>query len=208
MRDVAEQAIGWLVPAGIICAIVLARRRYRGKYQSDIAAAEARGEANALASVAAQQHVNVAVDASNRGAGDHECLDPFTCSVCAPALLRIVRAYRGVGVAGSSWTRAGDYDDEHDYDDSRADDYGRVVRGRRGELGSVVSDDSGSAESDRNGRADAGAVRGVEGLPSPELRPELFADMLRRPWAYDEADPRFEHGVPVANGRRGRGPGR
>lgn len=209
MRDVAEQSVGWLVLAGIVLAVILAKRRTENKFSSAVSAARAEGHAEAVAALNAQQHVNVAVDASNRAAGDHQCLDPFTCSVCAPALLRIVRAYRGggaVGVAGSSWSYD---DDQHDDDDSRADDYGRVVRGGRGSAAAVEQLDGGSAAGVGGDRDRVGDPGGVEGVQVPyRLAPGTVNDMIARPWAYDEADPRFERGVPVANGRRGRGPGR
>lgn len=211
MRDVAEQSIGWLVLAGIVLAVILAKRRHENKFSAAVSAARAEGHAEAVAALNAQQHVSVAVDASNRAASEHRCLDPFTCSVCSPALLAVVRAYRGVGAAGVAGALTGGNNDDNNLDhddDSRADDYGRVVRGGRGFPGAILGDDSRRAEGDRHASDHARTGGDLAGLSGESLRPALVADMQRRPWAYDEADPRFERGVPVANGRRGRGPGR
>lgn len=219
MRDVIENGVTLLVLAGIVLAVILGRRR--GKERTAAAIAAARAEAFAEGGAAAAnvgQTVQVAVDASH-SAGDRgtlhalgACGNAWVCPVCAPRLLAVLGA-PGVGLpAGSpehgvSWV----YDD--DDDDDRPARY--VERRTDNDSGGIVTYERRSAASDRDAGGHGFDSRGVEGLSRASLngelserRPELLADMLRRPWAYDEADPRFERGVPVANGRRGRGPGR
>lgn len=200
--------MGWLVLAGIVLAVILGKRRYQNKFASAVEAAAEGGRAEVRAQLG--QHVNVEVNAShNGGAGVHECVDPFACAVCSPVLFRVLSAYRdvgAVGIAGSSWSH---HDDEHDDDDRRADDYGGVDRGGRGVTGELVGDDCRSAARSGGARDRDGVAGSVEGVPGPyRLAPGTVNDMIARPWAYDEADPRFERGVPVGPGRGGRGPGR
>lgn len=205
MRDVAEQSVGWLVLAGIVLAIVLARKRYQNKFANAVAAAAEGGRAEVRAELG--QHVNVAVDASHHGAtATHSCADPWSCQVCAPVLFRVLRSDRhsvAVGAPGGSLTTGINDDDDH-YDHHYYDNDRRMVERADRIVGAVVSEHGGSGESDRSAAGDVGTGGDVAFVS----RPALVADMLRRPWAYDEADPRFERGVPVANGRRGRGPGR
>lgn len=201
MRDVLENAVGWLVPIGIVAAIVLARRRYRDKYAADVAQARAEGYAAAKVELGISQQVTVNAGniANDVGALDHQCAHPFACVRCAPVLFRVLRGGgrdpAALPVSGERVSaRVDHYDD--DYHDNSSGPYdGSVVRS----VGAGVGDDGGRGASARGvGGYGAGGER-VEGVPCASLseivgarRPELAADMLRRPWAYDVADPRFE----------------
>lgn len=98
MRDVAQKGLIWLIIAGVVLAIILGKRRgeQRAQARIDLAVSTAVGdtEQRVRAEFAAQQHVNVAVDASNRSQADHRCDDPINCEVCAPILARILAAGR------------------------------------------------------------------------------------------------------------------
>lgn len=80
-----------------------------------------------------------------------------------------------------------------DRDDS--DGYGTVsgAIGMAGRVRGVGGTDRGADGAGPGGVDGRSPVHVLEGDPSDlSRRPELVADMLRRPWAYDEADERFE----------------
>lgn len=210
MREIAEQSLGWLVLLGGVLAFVLARKRYKGKYSSDIAQARAEGYAAAKVELGVSQ--SVTVTAGNVGREDaHACSDPWSCLVCAPVLFRVLSGdRRGAAAAIGGAGGQHDYHDEYDHYD-RTGDNGRVDVWRRRQLGGVVGDDGRRVTGAGRVGGDGPDFGGVEVVPCASLsksgsaftaRPELVADMARRPWAYDEADPRFE------GSRGGRGPAR
>lgn len=190
MREIAEKSVGWLVLAGIVLAIVVAKRRSENKFAAAVAAARAEGHAEAVSGAAATSNVNVAVGASNGGPALHQCDDLYSCAVCAPIALRILmdsgRSSAGVERASiGSATRLHDYD--HDYDSSSDD--AAVVRTAR----SGVGDDGGSGASGRGPGGNARRADGVEVAPCASVNESSrLSDLLARPWAYDEADPRCE----------------
>lgn len=209
MRDVAEQSVGWLVLAGIVLAVLLGRKRGREKFAAAVSQARAEGYAAARVELGVSQSVNVIAGnvAHDSRAVAHECANPYTCEVCAPVLLRVLSDAGRRPAAAAIESGSHDYN-EHDDAAASYEHYSSVDNGRRGDLVAVEPVNSGRGAGAGDDRDRASGVRRVEGVPVAwELRPELAADMVRRPWAYDEAEPRFEHGVPVANGRRGRGPG-
>lgn len=100
MRNVVEQALAWALVVGLVCAVVLGRRRGKAARTESEANAYAAGYAaggEATAQAYANQSVTVAVDASRRGLegpaseGEHWCIEPRDCPVCAPVLHRVAR---------------------------------------------------------------------------------------------------------------------
>jgi hypothetical protein len=224
LQDHKSDIAGWLVLAGIVLVVLFCRRKYSGKYASDVAAAEARGEANAVAKLTAQQNVHVAVDASSGRAqseGGHaflSCGEPWGCAQCSPGLARLLGDNRGRVALDPGEQRGGVatgvHYDYYDHYDNSADDYSsarRVDNGRHGGASSVNGVNVGGGARDWCGRCFPAPCDCVD----PISRAELVADMARRPWAYnehdrlvvrvrgDEADPRFERRL-----SGGRGPGR
>lgn len=191
MREIAEQSLGWLVLAGIVLAVILAKRRYENRFEQRVeASAQAKLDAH-LAATGGSASVNVAVDASHRGATDpHQCTDLFTCAVCAPIALRVLMAAdrSGLGVGGPRprLTTGIDHDNDHD---ARPHHDATLV----GAAGGGVGDNRGSGARGRGPGADVRRGLDLEGAPCAsvnEISP--LSDLLARPWAYDEPDPRCE----------------
>lgn len=189
MREVAEKSVGWLVLGGIVLAVLVAKKRYENKFAAAIAAADANARAEVRNELGIGQNVNVAVDAShNRGAVGHQCDDLYSCPICAPIALRVLmaadRSRPSIERSSASVSARVDYD----YDDDTAYDAAVV-----GETGGSVGNDGGSGA---RGRGPGGHVRdsgGVEVVPCASVNPSSpLSDLLARPWAYDEADPRCE----------------
>lgn len=207
MREIAEQSLGWLVLAGIVLAIVLAKRRYENKFAAAVASARAEGHAEASATAA--QHVQVAVDAShNSGAAGHQCADPWACVLCAPVLYRVLAGRDRPGdfelpSAGRATRIDDNYNGAHYYVHDRA-----VVDERPGRVDrAVVCDDGRRGESDRepDGR---GADRGdLEGVPCASLNPTGTEPLGDRPERAVLADKLLLRAQVEPRVGGGRGPG-
>lgn len=207
MREVAEKSVGWLVLAGIILAVLLARKRGQDRSARASADAYAAGFAEggaAAATANAAQHVQVAVDASHRGMVEHRCDDPFSCAVCGPVVDRILLAARTAGRVPAGERRERLPAGSNHHDDRRSDNYDGIAyydhntphpddcADFRATLDAARRDeriDAGDSEGDRNVGDRRVAAVGVGQPATPIMNRGLDGDVLYR------------------NGR-GRGPGR
>lgn len=110
MRDAIEQGLAWALIVGLVCAVVLGRRRGLKNRSDAIAQAHAAGFAEggkAAASALAQNTVNLALGGSVAAGHDAaSCADPWSCSVCGPVLARVA----GIGRGDADHHGALDYD--------------------------------------------------------------------------------------------------
>lgn len=190
MRDVAEKSVGWLVLGGIVLAVLVAKKRYENKFAAAVSHARAEGYAAAQVDLGVSQvvHVNAANITHDSGPTGHQCDDLYSCPICAPIALRVLmaadRSRPSIERASASLAARVDYD----YDDDTADNAAVV-----GETGGSVRDDGGSGARGRGPGGDVRDLGGVEVIPCASVNPSSpLSDLLARPWAYDEADPRCE----------------